>query len=168
MVILNNLSLLFYKPCFYIICIQKSNLIKMQVSPIVKNESLMTWQKVEQNQQKGCIAYFDHPHSHVITNKLTNGCSHNNTYHKKCNVCLVFSCFKVVILFVAKFIRFFYIVVFLIYHGNMWINLKLIQWIKTLIKHYKFCFQVVKGLVNGFQFFESNFFAKFLTWTLIK
>jgi hypothetical protein len=25
------------------------------------------------------------------------GCNHNNTYHSQCNVCLVFSCFKIVI-----------------------------------------------------------------------
>jgi hypothetical protein len=38
----------------------------------------------------------------------------------------------------------------------MWINLKLIQWIKNnkaLIKHYNVCFQVVKGLINRFEFF---------------
>jgi len=40
-------------------------------------------------------------------------CSHNNTYHSECNTCLIFSCFKVVI------IKFLYMVIFLIYHGNM-------------------------------------------------
>jgi len=32
-------------------------------------------------------------------------------------------------------IRFVYIIIFLIYHGDMWINLKLIQWIKSKQKH---------------------------------
>jgi hypothetical protein len=44
-----------------------------------------------------------------------------------------------------------------IYHGNKWINLKLIQWIKnltkTFIKHYNVCFYAIKGLVNEVQFF---------------
>jgi hypothetical protein len=44
----------------------------MQVSPIVKNESLMTWQKVEQNQQKGCIVFFIiHIHMWLQTNWQT-------------------------------------------------------------------------------------------------
>ncbi len=29
--------------------------------------------------------------------KDAHGCNHNNTYHSRCHVCLVFSCFKVVI-----------------------------------------------------------------------
>jgi hypothetical protein len=78
-------------------------------------------------------------------------------YQIKCNAYFVFSCFNVVIEFDVEIIRFVYIVVFLIYHGKMWSNLKLIQWIKkltkTFIKHYNVSFQVVKGLVNGFQCF---------------
>ncbi len=62
---------------------------------------------------------------------MTLGCSHNNTYHNKCNVYLVLSCFKVIIQFDVEIIRFVCIVVFFIYHGNMRINLKLIQWIKN-------------------------------------
>jgi hypothetical protein len=37
----------------------------------------------------------------VVTQSLDVGitnheCSHNNMYHSKCNACLIFSCFKVV------------------------------------------------------------------------
>jgi len=71
------------------------------------------------------LVYFNH----------INMCIDNNMYHSKCNVCLVFSCFKVVIWFNVEIIRFVCIVVFLIYHGNMWINLKLIQRVKNKQKH---------------------------------
>jgi len=50
--------------------------------------------------------------SNLLMNMLV-ACNHNSTYHNKSNTCLVFSCFKV------EIIRFVYIVVFLIYHGNI-------------------------------------------------
>jgi len=54
-----------------------------------------------------------------IVKKMPIGCNHNNTNHCKCNACYFFSCFKVVIQFHVEIVRFVYIVVFLIYHGNM-------------------------------------------------
>jgi hypothetical protein len=33
----------------------------------------------------------------LMTRFMCCGCNHNITYHNKCNICLVFSCFKVVI-----------------------------------------------------------------------
>ncbi len=49
-----------------------------------------------------CYLFFNslyQMHLLVIWSYLINdvGCSDNNTYHNKCNACLIFSCFKVII-----------------------------------------------------------------------
>ncbi len=50
---------------------------------------------------------------------MKQGCGHYSMHHSKCNACLVFSCLKVVIEFHGEIVRFVYIFLFLVYHGNM-------------------------------------------------
>jgi len=61
-------------------------------------------------------------------------CSQTKRNHKSV-IHVYFSCLKVVIWFGVENIRFIYIIRFIIYHWNMWINLKNIRWIKSFQKH---------------------------------
>jgi len=63
------------------------------------------------------------------------GCSHDNTYHSKYNQCLMFHIIENVISFHFEIVKFTYMITFIICHGNLWINMKLIKWIKNMQKH---------------------------------
>jgi len=40
--------------------------------------------------------------------------------------------------------------------------------LKTFIKHYSVCFKAIKGLVNGFHFFENDIFCQIFNMNLNK
>jgi hypothetical protein len=44
----------------------------------------------------------------------------------------MFHVIEIVIWFCVEIVRFTYMITFIIYHGNLWINLKLIKWIKII------------------------------------